>query len=117
MTISGVGLPRPPEGPWQSRVVEERLSRLMCGLCADWESRKTVIESVEFDEDENQMVASVRPVARRRGRCGRCLRRCRGYGPDKERVAARLVELCPDWPAIGVPREGREWALATLASG
>jgi len=33
---------------------------------------KTVIEDVEFDEGENIIVASVRPVARQRGRCGRC---------------------------------------------
>ena len=40
---------------------------------------KTVIEDVEFDEGENIIVASVRPVARQRGRCGRCRRRCPGY--------------------------------------
>jgi len=40
---------------------------------------KTVIEDVWFDEDEWVVVVSVRPVARERGRCGRCRRRCRGY--------------------------------------
>jgi transposase len=40
---------------------------------------KTVIEDVWFDEDAQIVVVSVRPVARERGRCGRCRRRCRGY--------------------------------------
>ncbi len=40
---------------------------------------KTVIEDVAFDEDDGFVVVSVRPVARQRNRCGRCLRRCRGY--------------------------------------
>lgn len=40
---------------------------------------KAVIEDVEFDEDEQVVVVSVRPVARQRGGCGRCRRRCRGY--------------------------------------
>jgi transposase len=40
---------------------------------------KTVIEDVWFDEDEQVVVVSVRPVARLRGRCGRCRRRCPGY--------------------------------------
>ena len=36
---------------------------------------KTVIEGVEFDEDEQVLVARVRPVKRERGRCGVCRRR------------------------------------------
>ncbi len=40
---------------------------------------KTVIEEVWFDEDQEVVVVAVRPVARERGRCGRCRRRCRGY--------------------------------------
>jgi transposase len=39
----------------------------------------TVIEGVGFDPGEQVVVVSVRPVARQRGRCGRCRRRCRGY--------------------------------------
>jgi len=39
----------------------------------------TIIEDVEFDEDEGHIVASVRPTARQRSRCGLCRRRCRGY--------------------------------------
>jgi transposase len=38
-----------------------------------------VIERLEFDEDEELLVAHVRPSRTRRGRCGRCGRRCRGY--------------------------------------
>jgi transposase len=40
---------------------------------------KTIIEGVWFDEDAQIVVVSVRPVARERGRCGRCRRRCPGY--------------------------------------
>jgi transposase len=40
---------------------------------------KTVVEDVWFDDGEQVVVVSVRPVARQCGRCGRCRRRCRGY--------------------------------------
>jgi len=40
---------------------------------------KTVIERVEFDEDEEVLVARVRPTKRERGRCGVCRRRSPGY--------------------------------------
>ncbi|TCO33715.1 hypothetical protein EV652_103717, partial [Kribbella steppae] len=40
---------------------------------------QTVVEDVWFDEDELVVVVSVRPVARQRGRCGRCRRHCSGY--------------------------------------
>lgn len=36
---------------------------------------KTVLERVVFDEDAQVLVAHVRPIARQRGRCGRCRRR------------------------------------------
>jgi transposase len=48
---------------------------------------KTVIEDVEFDEDAMVVVVSVRAVARERGRCGRCRRRCQGY--DRGRAGRR----------------------------
>ena len=38
---------------------------------------KTVVEDVEFDDDEQVLVAHVRPRQHARGRCGRCGRRCR----------------------------------------
>ncbi|RZT07487.1 transposase [Kribbella sp. VKM Ac-2569] len=40
---------------------------------------KTVVEDVVFDRVGLVVVVSVRPVARERGRCGRCRRRCSGY--------------------------------------
>ncbi len=48
---------------------------------------KTVIEDVEYDEDAQVVVVSVRPAARQRDRCGRCRRRCRGY--DQGRAGRR----------------------------
>jgi transposase len=51
---------------------------------------KTVVERVEFDEDAQLLVAHARPVARERGRCGVCRRRCPGYdgGPGRRRWRA-----------------------------
>jgi transposase len=40
---------------------------------------KTVVEWVEFDEEEQLLVARVRPRKRARGRCGRCGRSSPGY--------------------------------------
>lgn len=38
---------------------------------------RTVVESVDFDEDDEAIVASVRPRKDAgKGRCGRCGRRC-----------------------------------------
>jgi transposase len=55
---------------------------------------KTVIEDVEFDEDEQVVVVSVRPEARQRGRCGRCRRRCPGYDRGRgERRRWRGLDL------------------------
>ena len=55
---------------------------------------KTVIEDVWFDEGEQVVVVSVRPVARQRGRCGRCRRRCRGYDQGRgERRRWRGLDL------------------------
>jgi transposase len=48
---------------------------------------KTVIEDICFDEDEQVVVVSVRAVARQRGRCGQCRRRCPGY--DRGRAGRR----------------------------
>jgi transposase len=55
---------------------------------------QTVIEDVWFDEDELVVVVSVRPVARQRGRCGRCRRRCSGYDQGRgERRRWRGLDL------------------------
>ncbi len=40
---------------------------------------KTVVEDIEFDEDEQVLVARVRPTRRAASRCGRCLRRSPWY--------------------------------------
>ena len=54
----------------------------------------TVIERVEFDEDDEAIVASVRP---RKGagkrRCGRCGRRCPGYDRGDGRRRWRTLDL------------------------
>jgi len=55
---------------------------------------RTVVESVEFDEDDELIVASVRP---RKGagkrRCGRCGRRCPGYDRGDGRRRWRTLDL------------------------
>src|SRR3954454_16555850 len=54
---------------------------------------KTVVEDIEFDEDEQLLVAHVRPRARARARarCGRCGRRSPAYdrGEGRRRWRAR----------------------------
>ena len=54
---------------------------------------KTVIEGVEFDEDEQLLVAHVRPRKRARGRCGRCGRRSPGYDRGEGRRRWRALDL------------------------
>ena len=54
---------------------------------------KTVIEGVEFDEDEQLLVAHVRPRKRARGRCGRCGRRSPGYDAGEGRRRWRALDL------------------------
>ncbi len=54
---------------------------------------KAVIERVEFDEDAQVLVASVRPVGRQRGRCGICRRRCPGYDLGAGRRRWRTLDL------------------------
>jgi len=72
-----------------------------------------VIERVEYDEDERVLVAHVRPSRTRRGRCGRCERRCAGYDRgDGHRwwraldfgVVRAVVEA--DAPRVSCPRDG-----------
>ena len=54
---------------------------------------KTVVEAVEFDEDEQVLVAHVRPRKRTRGRCGRCGRRSPGYDAGEGRRRWRALDL------------------------
>jgi transposase len=72
-----------------------------------------VIERVEFDEDEQVIVASVRPGRRRRGRCGVCRRRCRGYDGGHGRRRWRHLDaglaqvwLEADAPRVSCPEHG-----------
>ena len=54
---------------------------------------KTVIEGIEFDEDEGIVVASVRPTRRAAGRCGRCGRRAPWYDRGEGRRRWRSLDL------------------------
>ena len=54
---------------------------------------KTVIEQVEFDEDEQLLIAHVRPRSRARGRCGVCGRPCPGYDGGAGRRRWRALDL------------------------
>ena len=72
-----------------------------------------VIEGLEFDEDEQLLVAHVRPSRSRRGRCGRCERRCRGYDQGHGRRRWRTLDLGvvravleADAPRVSCPEHG-----------
>ncbi|GAA4408817.1 ISL3 family transposase [Tsukamurella soli] len=54
---------------------------------------KAVIERIVFDEDEELLVAHVRPVSRERGRCGVCRRRSPGYDTGPGRRRWRTLDL------------------------
>ena len=54
---------------------------------------KAVIEGIEFDEDEQLLVARVRPRKRARGRCGRCQRRSPWYDQGEGRRRWRALDL------------------------
>lgn len=58
-----------------------------CGLT------RTVVENVDFDDVAEEIVVSVRPVAKARGRCGRCGRRSPGYDRGEGRRRWRALDL------------------------
>ena len=58
-----------------------------CGLT------RTVVESVAFDDVVDAIVVSVRPVAKSRGRCGRCGRRSPRYDHGEGRRRWRALDL------------------------
>lgn len=66
---------------------ESRVWRALLGL------ENTVVEAVEFDEDDAVIVVHVRPTASRRGRCGRCQRRSPGYDGGDGRRRWRALDL------------------------
>ena len=74
---------------------------------------KTVVEDVEFNEDEQLLVAHVRPKQGVARRCGRCRRRARGYDRGEGRRRWRGLDLgtIPVWleadaPRVNCPRHG-----------
>lgn len=50
----------------------------------------TVVEEIEYDEDERVLVASVRPTRRAASRCGRCQRRLLGTTVVRDGVGGGL---------------------------
>ena len=74
---------------------------------------KSVIEDIEFDEVAGEVVAHVRPVARSRGRCGRCQRRGPVYDGGRGRRRWRTLDLGTvtafleaDSPRVNCPAHG-----------
>ena len=51
------------------------------------------VERVEFDEDEQLLIAHVRPVRGERRRCGICRRRCPGYDQGEGRRRWRTLDF------------------------
>jgi len=87
-----------------------RNARVWAGLLG---IEHAVIERLEFDEDDELLVAHVRPSRTRRGRCGRCLRRCRGYDQGEGRRRWRALDLGAvravleaDAPRVSCPQHG-----------
>nr|MDQ6949737.1 transposase [Actinomycetota bacterium] len=54
---------------------------------------RTVVEEVVFDDDDEVIVASVRPRKGARRRCGICERRCSGYDQGEGRRRWRTLDL------------------------
>ena len=67
---------------------------------------KTVIESVEYDEDEEFLVVAVRPTRRASSRCGRCQRKSPWYDRGEGRRRWRALDLgtIPVWLEADAPR-------------
>jgi len=56
---------------------------------------KTVVEAVDYDEDAEAIVASVRPRRASKRRCGRCGARAAGYDRGEGRRRWRALDLGP----------------------
>lgn len=67
-----------------------RNARLWAGLLG---IEQACIEMIEYDEDEQLLVAHVRPFASRRRRCGQCDKRCKGYDQGEGRRRWRALDL------------------------
>jgi transposase len=84
-----------------------RLWRALLGV------ERTVIEGIEFEEDDEVLVAHVRPRKGARQRCGRCGRKAPWYDQGEGRRRWRAldlgtvrVELEADAPRVNCPRHG-----------
>ena len=82
-----------------------------------WQSllsvERTVVEDVVFDEDDEVVVASVRPRKQAGSRCGICQRRCPGYDQGEGRRRWRCLDLGSvltyleaDAPRVRCPEHG-----------
>lgn len=74
---------------------------------------QSIVESVDFDEDEQAVVASVRLYKADRNRCGKCQRRCGRYDAGAGRRRWRTLDLGPmrafveaDAPRVNCPDDG-----------
>jgi transposase len=67
---------------------------------------KTVVEDIEYDEDQQVLVAHVRPKQQAARRCGRCRRRAPGYDRGEGRRRWRALDLgtIPVWLEADAPR-------------
>jgi transposase len=68
-------------------VRERSVWRRACGLT------RAVVEAVDFDDDVEAVIVSVRPAARARGRCGRCGRRSARFDRGEGRRRWRALDL------------------------
>jgi transposase len=74
---------------------------------------QSVVESVDFDEDEQAVVACVRVRKGGKNRCGKCRRRCPRYDNGAGRRRWRTIDLGPvqafveaDAPRVSCPEHG-----------
>jgi hypothetical protein len=81
-----------------------RNARVWAGLLG---LQKTVVERVEFDEQRQVLIASVRPGRGRSRRCGICDRRCAGYDQGAGRRRWRALDLAPSAPTSRRTRRPR----------
>lgn len=75
--------------------------------------QKAVVERVDFNEDQDTLVASIRPARGHRRRCGICGRRCPGYDQGAGRRRWRALDLGTlmayveaDAPRVNCPDHG-----------
>ena len=74
---------------------------------------RAVVEGVEFDEDEQAVIVSVRLGKATKRRCGVCGKRCPGYDQGEGRRRWRALDLGTvqafleaDWPRVSCAEHG-----------